>query len=661
MVRARCVAESLIHPREARGRWRDGSDGWAVMKRVGGFLGVLSCATGCLLAMGLVLFAVVPSAHGVDHEVIDVLEAWSPTEVLTGSWKREEGVRFEVDSHTQICQDLAYGAYRRADQSWLQTHLLACPSPEQAATRVLGLANEMQGASTQVKVEGNEVIANNGIFFHRTWAQGDLVVRIGIACTVTHECEREVELAAADLQSELPGDLVELTSGPAGILLWAIQLVFVVWLVLIVLPRIAAWMFQPRLQFLPQPPLYMDASGRVLSLRLRRVGRRISVVVAVLSALVAVSAAQDRNWARLSVSVAFVAASLWARRGLDSRLFHSRHWRGSALHWSVLVGWLVTGLSIILTVAVLGALVLWFFAQYYAQAALYGPEIVRKNLSADGEISWWDETRIELATVVAETVDAPETLLIAVVPTLIAIGLLDRLGRRLRARSADQAMKADPRSPVLYLRSFDEDKLKVRASLSRLGLIERLSPLRSRRFEEVLTRHLSVFGPVVGISPPDTRLAPLGAARVTLSNDTWRSYVASIAHESALVVMSATPDSVREGLEWEQALVAESLPHHRIILVVAPHKPADVPRRWSNFAASAKRWTSFRALPPDIPTGTHLLTPQVGGLWRHWGARRRSDWSYGVCILAAGDALLASEGGIDSTDFYGGDGIASGP
>jgi hypothetical protein len=70
----------------------------------------------------------------------------------------------------------------------------------------------------------------------------------------------------------------------------------------------------------------------------------------------------------------------------------------------------------------------------------------------------------------------------------------------------------DPRPSFLYLRSFDEDRLKLRVSLERRGILELLAPLRRRRFEEVLVRALSAYGPVI---------APTGATQ-SASRRRWR-------------------------------------------------------------------------------------------------------------------------------------------
>ena len=101
---------------------------------------------------------------------------------------------------------------------------------------------------------------------------------------------------------------------------------------------------------------------------------------------------------------------------------------------------------------------------------------------------------------------------IAAAACLVTAGALcSRHARRLSARTAKELLSQDTRPHVLYLRSFGDDALKLRAAtLGRPTLIERLSPSRFDWFEEVLTRQLGVVGPVIAINPPGTSLPRWG-------------------------------------------------------------------------------------------------------------------------------------------------------
>jgi hypothetical protein len=147
-----------------------------------------------------------------------------------------------------------------------------------------------------------------------------------------------------------------------------------------------------------------------------------------------------------------------------------------------------------------------------------------------------------------------------------------RRARQLAALSARKVMKRDPRPPVLYLRCFGDDQLRLRAATlgGRRSFIERLSPSRFDSFEEVLTRHLTEYGPVVAVNPPGTQLAPVGAARETLPHDSWQATVREWMERAALMVIGAPPGFWTPGLVWE----LEQIDTYNLwpkTIVVSPH------------------------------------------------------------------------------------------
>ena len=132
---------------------------------------------------------------------------------------------------------------------------------------------------------------------------------------------------------------------------------------------------------------------------------------------------------------------------------------------------------------------------------------------------------------------------------LAAGGIIHRFAQRLGRRGAHDLLARDQRPPVLFLRSFGDDRLRLRtAALGRPSLLGRLSPNRFDSFEEVLTRHLGRYGPVVAINPPGTRLAPLGAARATIPHDQWQAQVHAWMDAARLVVIGSPPSEPTPGL-----------------------------------------------------------------------------------------------------------------
>ena len=206
------------------------------------------------------------------------------------------------------------------------------------------------------------------------------------------------------------------------------------------------------------------------------------------------------------------------------------------------------------------------------------------------------------------------------------------VARRLRAADARRLMLRDPRPPVLYLRSFTDDRLRLwTATLGRPSLVERFTPRRFDRFEEVLVRHLSRYGPVIAVNPPGTRLAPLGAARETIEPANWQSAVAGWMAHSALIVFLAPPSRVTQGLHWELRTVAEHGQLDKALVVVPPLPAEQLQARWRALgAACAGLWPFTVARPLADPRA--LVLAFRHGRWDVATADTRTEWSYAAAL-----------------------------
>ena len=212
---------------------------------------------------------------------------------------------------------------------------------------------------------------------------------------------------------------------------------------------------------------------------------------------------------------------------------------------------------------------------------------------------------------------------------------ISRLARRLAAIDAHQLILRDARPPVLYLRSFGDDRLKLlTATLGRPSLIERFTLRRFDAFEEVIVRHLSHVGPVIAVNPPGTKLAPLGAARETIDSADWQSVVAAWMARSIMIVFVAPPGQVTQGLHWELETVSANRYWNKTLIVVPPVPPEDLQRRWQGFlGACARLFTS--PLPAADPRV--LVVAFRNSEWMVITADRRTEWSYGAALQQALD------------------------
>ncbi len=97
----------------------------------------------------------------------------------------------------------------------------------------------------------------------------------------------------------------------------------------------------------------------------------------------------------------------------------------------------------------------------------------------------------------------PFFLLLLAYPGLIfpvwmhALGPMRDLGRRFRSPPFSLISQLDPRQPILYLRSFTNEK-------------------KVSREEEALSQMLSGIGPLIAIGKPGDLAPPLGATRIYL-------------------------------------------------------------------------------------------------------------------------------------------------
>ena len=206
------------------------------------------------------------------------------------------------------------------------------------------------------------------------------------------------------------------------------------------------------------------------------------------------------------------------------------------------------------------------------------------------------------------------------------------VARRLGSADARRLMLRDPRPPVLYLRSFTDDRLRLwAATLGRPSLVERFTPRRFDRFEEVLVRHLSRYGPVIAVNPPGTRLAPLRAARETIEPTNWQSDVAGWMAHSALIVFLAPPSRVTQGLHWELRTVAEHGQLDKAFVVVPPVPAEQLQARWRALgAACAGLWPFTVARSLADPRA--LVLAFRHGRWDVATADTRTEWSYAAAL-----------------------------
>ena len=149
--------------------------------------------------------------------------------------------------------------------------------------------------------------------------------------------------------------------------------------------------------------------------------------------------------------------------------------------------------------------------------------------------------------------------------------LLHQHGDRHTAPSADDVLASDPRAPILYLRSFEDDE-------------------EAAGLEYSLSEVMADAGPFVAVGRPGDKLPPLGVSRSYQREEDWQAYVIGLIDCAALVVMLA---GRTEGLVWELRQCARRLRPERLVVLVPNQRSS-----YEQFQATARGAGIPLTLPP---------------------------------------------------------------
>ena len=215
-------------------------------------------------------------------------------------------------------------------------------------------------------------------------------------------------------------------------------------------------------------------------------------------------------------------------------------------------------------------------------------------------------------------------------PLLLLSAILLAQAHRRAALEADALRQLDSRSPVLLLRSFADDTMRLSRSRLRRWLAM-IDPRRTRglTLEHVVSHMLLPFGPIVAIGEPHETLPPLGAARAYYHDMEWHDAVRGLMREARLilVIVHSTPN-----LLWElDALVAEGM-LGKTVLLFPPVKPKELAARWLGVVSHLGTGAPGAALQAIDPR--RILVARFGndGGLIAWEARERSIWAYDACL-----------------------------
>lgn len=246
---------------------------------------------------------------------------------------------------------------------------------------------------------------------------------------------------------------------------------------------------------------------------------------------------------------------------------------------------------------------------------------------------------------------------------LFALGAMGRwYARRLTAPTATQTLTADPRAPMVLLRSFSDDESRVRPSLwSRRRVWKdawRNTVRRSVTLEWIIADTLSKFGPLVALGQPGEHIPPEGAARDQASGD-WHNEITKLLEHGSLVVAIVGESP---GFEWEVEWLARSGKLDRVLFVMPPMQTLEGLERWRYLVKRLASETSVTVSSEEDLSKALVVRFDATGRAMTLGTNKPTEKGYRRLLSQALERFGYLGGEIVTNEPpapYGGNGIVS--
>lgn len=227
-------------------------------------------------------------------------------------------------------------------------------------------------------------------------------------------------------------------------------------------------------------------------------------------------------------------------------------------------------------------------------------------------------------------------LALPILNMLGAGALLQGLASRRATKLYQDAREWDARPPIVFLRAFDQDTLKLKARAFDPIVKLPAGCGEARTMDEILLEHASPYGPVIAIGDPRNPVPPLGAARIYVpdAGSGWQQIVSSLVQNANAVVMCP---NASEGVEWEIDLLAAAGGRVRVIYIANPelsgHDNMTLFARLVDMPSLGRSQQPIAAFREPL-RGWHVLTT----------TQRASVQTYTVALNTALQVLLGVKG-----------------
>ena len=198
-------------------------------------------------------------------------------------------------------------------------------------------------------------------------------------------------------------------------------------------------------------------------------------------------------------------------------------------------------------------------------------------------------------------------------------------------------MAHDTRRPVLLLRSFLDDKIRIWRRF-RWRLLPSMS--MHMRFEQVVLERLRTAGPLIGIGDPREGVPQFGAARAYLSDAAWQTAITNWMDSARVIALIA---GKTEWVRWEIRQLLDRDLVSKLILYIPPLPPKERQERWSHTVGTFDG-SAWQPALRNLEIGDVLaVLPRPGGeivALRSCGSMARD---YAIASMIALYLLLADE------------------
>lgn len=204
-----------------------------------------------------------------------------------------------------------------------------------------------------------------------------------------------------------------------------------------------------------------------------------------------------------------------------------------------------------------------FFSVIFGIIAIFlshAYQMVYLDLNPGIEIPIVIEGTLEYSDIKQQIISQDVFFIVLAILFLVLCIYFYSLYHRLGKKKKDVFDKDSIKAPfVLYLRSFIDDK-KTRKRIS-------FNDIRTE--EEVLVDVMSDIAPVYAIGDPKDKKMPLGASRIYVDDDHWKSTVVDMMNKAAVVVLRL---GKTDSFWWEVETAVKSIPLDKVMFVVPESK-----------------------------------------------------------------------------------------